>query len=108
MRCIVTLAGFLLVLVTLPGCIIGEPRQHRDFLSAQREQELFIQQNMAPLGSDERQLIDNELNDLNYKWHLDLTPPVEQTPPAVDDDRERIRAINERIDRSLREGGNNK
>jgi len=71
--------------------------------SSQEDMELTVKMHLAH-DPAERQQLEEQLNDLNYKWHVTLGNSVEEKPLLPLNDNARDSAINQIIDKNLREG----
>ena len=98
---------FFLLFSLFLGCTIaGEQRKHWDLQSSKEDMELTVKKHTA-IDAIERQNAEDSLNDLNYKWHIDLVNRIEEVPQNWKNDKEREKAINLLIDKQLHEGSNN-
>lgn len=98
------LIGIILLISSILGCTIaGGPRNNMDLQSSKEDMELTIKKHTARTPA-ERQQYEDRLNDLNYKWHIDLGNRADEAPSYQINDKDREHAINQLIDKSLREG----
>lgn len=97
----------LLIISTLllTGCstVYGEKRTQWDLKSSQEDMELTVKMHLAN-DPVERQQLEERLKDLNYKWHVTLENSVEENPRLPLNDNARDSALNQLIDKNLREG----
>jgi hypothetical protein len=99
--------GIILFFPIFLGCTIaGEPRKHWDLQSSKEDMDLSVKKHTST-NAIERQNIEDLQDNLNYKWHINLGNRNESEPHYVPDDKEREKAINQLIDKQLREGSKN-
>jgi hypothetical protein len=99
------LIRIIILIYPILGCTIaGEPKKQWDFQSSNEDMELTIKKYQA-LTPEEGQKYEDRLNDLNYKWHIDLSSRADEASSYQISDKDREQAINQLIGKSLREGG---
>ena len=93
--------SFFFLFALLLGCAIGEPVKNRDLEFARQDQELERKKYQTFVGSKEREAIDQQIIEHDHKWYLDFSSQEQQNPKTPQNEAERIKKINELIDKQL-------